>query len=213
LRNHVLPTFAHTPVAAITRADVQDWINHLDAKGLAPNTIRQIYRTVFKAIISLALDDELIFRTPCRRIELRAAAKAELQLLAPDQVVAITAAVRPRYRAMVILAAGTGMRWSESAGLTLDRIDWQARTVKVDRQLKRNAKTPIFTPPKTNAGIRTLPLPDLGVAELLQHLSQYPPGPAGLLFSTPAGAVLNQNNWRRREWNRARTWATACRRT
>jgi integrase len=207
LRNHVLPTFAHTPIAAITRADVQDWINAFDAKGLAPNTIRQIYRAVFKAIIALALDDELIFRTPCRRIELRAAAKAELHPLTPAQVTAMAAAVRPRYRAMVILAAGTGMRWSEIAGLTRDRIDWVARTVKVDRQVKRNAKTPTFTPPKTKAGIRTLPLPNLVVAELLLHLSQYPTGPAGLLFTTPAGGVLNQSNWRRREWNRARTWA------
>jgi len=207
LRNHVLPTFAHTPIAAITRVDVQDWINTLDAKGLSPNTIRQIYRAVFKAIISLALDDELIFRTPCRRIELRTAAKAELHPLTPNQVTAMAAALRPRYRAMVILAAGTGMRWSEIAGLTLDRIDWQARTVKVDRQLKRNAKAPVFTPPKTKAGIRTLPLPALVVAELLLHLSQYPLGPAGLLFTTPVGTVLNQNNWRRREWNRARTYA------
>ena len=68
-------------------------------------------------------------------------------------------------------------------------------------------KTPIFTPPKTKAGIRTLPLPNLVVAELLLHLSQYPTGPAGLLFTTPTGTVLNQNNWRRREWNRARMWA------
>lgn len=67
LRNHVLPAFAHTPIAAITHADVQDLINTLSAKGLAPNTIRQIYRAVFKATIALALDDELIFRTPCRR--------------------------------------------------------------------------------------------------------------------------------------------------
>lgn len=61
---------------AITRADVQDWINALSAKGLAPNTVRQIYRDVFKAIIALALDDELMARTPCRQIEPRAATKA-----------------------------------------------------------------------------------------------------------------------------------------
>jgi integrase len=148
---------------------VQDWINTLSAKGLAPNTIRQIYRAVFKAIIALALDDELIARTPCRRIELRTATKAELHPLTPEQVMAMAAAVRPRYRAMVILAACTGMRWSEIAGLTLDRIDWRTRTVTVDRQLKRNATTPIFTPPKSKAGIRTLPLPTLAVAELLLH--------------------------------------------
>lgn len=121
----------------------------------------------------------------------------------------MAAAVRPRYRAMVLLAVGTGIRWSEIAGLIRDQIDWVACTVKVDRQLKRKATTPVFTPPKTKAGIRTLPLPALVVAELLLQLSQYPPGPVGLLFTTPAGTVLNQNNWRRREWNRARAWATA----
>jgi len=128
LHNHVLPTFAHTPVAAITRADVQNWVNTLSAKGLAANTVRQIYRAVFKAIIAIALDDELILRTPCRRIEPRAATKAELHPLTPEQVMAIAAAVRPCYWAMVILAACTGMRWSEIAGLTLDRIDWHAHS-------------------------------------------------------------------------------------
>lgn len=91
----------------------------------------------------------------------------------------MAAAVRPRYRAMVILAACTGMRWSEIAGLTLDHINWHARTATVDRQPKRNATTPIFTPPKSKAGMRTLPLPALAVAELLLHLSRYPLGPAG----------------------------------
>lgn len=178
-----------------------------DHEGLAANTVRQIYRAISMAIIALALDDELIFRTPCRRIELRAATKSELHPLTPNQVMAMATAVRPRYRAMVILAACTGMRWSEIAGLTLDRIDWHARTVTVDRQLKRNTTTPEFTPPKGKAGICTLPLPALAIADLLLHLSQYPLGPAGLLFTTLTGAVLNQNSWRRRECNRARAWA------
>ena len=38
---------------------------------------------MFKAIISVAMDDELIFRSPCRRIELRAATKAEIHPLTP----------------------------------------------------------------------------------------------------------------------------------
>lgn len=71
---------------------------------------------------------------------------------------------------MVVLAAYTGMRWSETAGLT-----------------------------KSKAGIRTLPLPALAIAELRLHLSLYLLGPAGLVFTNPAVAVLNQNNWRHRE--------------
>lgn len=93
----MLPAFAQAPIAVITRTEVQDWINTLTTKGLAANAVRQIYRTVFKAIISVAIDDELIFRAPCRRIELHAATKSELHPLTPEQVMA--AAVRPRYRA------------------------------------------------------------------------------------------------------------------
>ena len=32
------------------------------------------------------------------------------------------------------------------------------------------------------------------------HLRAYPPGPAGLLFTTPAGNVLNPANWQQRTW-------------
>ena len=41
-------------------------------------------------------------------------------------------------------------------------------------------------------------------AALRAHLRAYPPGPDGLLFTTPAGNVLNPANWRQRIWRRGR---------
>ncbi|HEY3870583.1 MAG TPA: site-specific integrase [Actinocrinis sp.] len=207
LRNHVLPVFADQPVTAITHADVQCWVNSLDAKGLAPATARQIYRAVFKAVIALALDDDLIFRTPCRRIEQRAITRKRLEPLTTDQVNALAAAIEPRYRAMIILAAGTGARWSEAAGLTLDRLDLTHRTVTIDRQLNRNTAEAIFTPPKTAAGLRTIPLPDLVLRELADHLARFGLGPQRLLFCTSQHTALNPNNWRTRVWAPARAHA------
>lgn len=44
-----------------------------------------------------------------------------------------------RYRAFATIAAGTGMRRGEILGLTLERIDFDFGTIRIDRQLARSA--------------------------------------------------------------------------
>ncbi len=211
LRTHVLPAFAGVPLPDITRRDVQDWVNTLAASGLAPATVRHAYRAVFKSVLNDAIDDGLLSRSPCHRIELPAAPLPVIEPLTPAQILTLANRIDPRYRAMVWLGAGCGLRWSEAAGLTRDRIHLGARAqVTIDRQLgyrpatKRHgpdtASRPLFAPPKTSASCRVIPLPATVTAALRAHLRRYPPGPAGLLFTTPAENVLNPANWRQRTW-------------
>jgi integrase len=211
LRTQVLPAFASMPLPDITRRDIQEWVNTLAASGLAPATIRHAYRAVFKSVLNDAIDDGLLARSPCHRIELPAAAVPVIEPLTPAQILTLADRIDPRYRAMVLLAAGCGLRWSEAAGLTADRIHLGARAqVTIDRQLGYRPATthhspdaasrPLFAPPKTSASCRVIPLPATVTAALRAHLRAYPPGPAGLLFTTPAGGVLNPANWRQRIW-------------
>ncbi len=122
LRTHVLPVFADMPLADITRRDVQEWVNALAASGLAPATVRHAYRAVFKSVLNDAIDDGLLARSPCHRIELPAAPLRVIEPLTPAQILTLATLIDPRYRTMVLLAAGCGLRWSEAAGLTRDRI-------------------------------------------------------------------------------------------
>jgi hypothetical protein len=46
---------------------------------------------------------------------------------------AVAWSLTPRYRALVVLAAGTGLRQGESFGVVDDRLDLTARTFRVDR--------------------------------------------------------------------------------
>ena len=55
--------------------------------------------------------------------------------LEAEVVQAIIEAVPDRYRALVVLAAGTGLCQGECFGLTLDRVDLLRRQLTVDRQL------------------------------------------------------------------------------
>jgi len=168
LRSHVLPAFAGMPLPDITRRDVQEWVNALAASGLAPATVRHVYRAVFKSVLNDAIDDGLLSRSPCYRIELPVAALPATDPLTPAQILTLANRIDPRYRAMVWLGAGCGLRWSEAAGLTRDRIHLGTRAqVTIDRQLAYRPATthrsadaasrPLFAPPKTSASCRCPP--------------------------------------------------------
>jgi integrase len=55
-------------------------------------------------------------------------------------------------------------------------------------------------PAKSAAGIRDVPIPELGMDALSQHRERFAPAPCGLLFTTPSGKALNPANWRTRVW-------------
>lgn len=119
LRLHVLPAFGPMPVAAITRHNVHQWINTLARDNLSASTIGDIYRGVFKAVLNKAILDGRLAVSPCHRIELPQPAVEEVVPPAPEQVLAVIAALPLRYRAMAAMAAGAGARISEAAGITI----------------------------------------------------------------------------------------------
>ncbi|MBA2738216.1 MAG: site-specific integrase, partial [Nocardioidaceae bacterium] len=121
-------------------------------------------------------------------------------------VQALAEAVPPRYRALVVLAAGTGLRQGECFGLDSAHVDFLRRQVRVDQQLITiGGHEPHLGPPKTEASVRTVPLPQVVLDELAAHVAAYEPGTWGLLFSTPNGGPIWRATW-------AQTWGTAVRR-
>ena len=105
-------------------------------------------------------------------------------------------AVAPRYRAMVILAAGSGLRQGECFGLTVDRVDFLRRTVTVDRQVVVHAGSPPhLAPPKTKASYRTVPVPQVVLDALAAHLAAYTSGLEGLVFTNDKGEAIRRTSF------------------
>lgn len=115
MRTRVFPTFGSQQLARISRPDVKTWIAELEAVGLAPTTIRKCYELVAR-VLDEAAEAGLIAASPCRRVQLPPDARPEPVLLVPEHVAAIAEAIEPRYRALVLTAAYTGLRWGELAG-------------------------------------------------------------------------------------------------
>jgi integrase len=210
LRRHVYPTFGDRTLASIRPSEVQAWVRSLE-QDLAPATIRVVYSFV-AGIFRAAVRDRLLVASPCVDVRLPHPEPKRVEPLATEQVEALIAAMPERYRALVVLAAGTGLRHGEALGLELDAIDFLRRTLRVRQQLvTMPAQPPYLAPPKTPASHRTIPLPQVVVDALAAHLAAFPAvaveildttvrpdpkrRPARLVFTDPAGLPIRRTRF------------------
>jgi integrase len=109
-----------------------------------------------------------------------------------------------RWRALVGLAGGAGLRWGECAGLRWDAVDLDAGLVYVTRVAVEVACHVTDKPfPKSKAGRRVVPLPAFALELLREHRDRYVPGPAGQVFTNEAGGPPRRTLFRSRVWRPA----------
>ena len=177
-RRHVYPTLGHRQLRTVLPSDVQAWATGRSAV-LAPGSVELVYRH-FAAAMKAAEQDRLISRTPCQGIRLPKKAKKEIVPPTVEDVEAIAGAIQDRYRAAVVVAAGAGLRLGEVFGLQVDRVDFMRRTIRVDQQLLTPGSGPAeLGPTKTDSSIRTVPIADVVVQELAEHVRKFPPRSTG----------------------------------
>jgi integrase len=201
LRRHLSPGLGAKAVAVIREPQVRRWRKELLDAKISEVTTAKAYR-LLKAIMNTAADDGLIRRNPCRIKGAGLEKSPERPVLTVGQVYTLADAITPRYRAMVLLAAFGSLRWGELAALRRADIDIKAGTIRVRRQLTETARGGLaFGPPKSDAGLRTVPLPDMILADLTGHLAQFAQdGDDGLIFTSPEGTLLRHGNFYRRAW-------------
>ena len=193
LSAHLLPALGDRPLASLRPSDMKALVGTL-GQTLAPGTVETVYRLA-ATILKAAVEDGLLAKSPCpARIALPRPGGRKVDPMSVDDVWAMAEAVPERYRAAVVAAAGLGLRQGELFGLTVDRVSWLGRTVKVDRQLvSAVGSLPTFGPVKTEASNRTVPAPTAVLEALTVHLRQHGEGPGGLIFTTAQGAAVRRS--------------------
>lgn len=191
LARYVMPAFGEQPIRAVRRSDVQAWVAEM-AQTLAPSTTEN-YANVLAMMFNSAVLDDVIVRTPMRKLNMPRPESngSTLVPLTTEEVHALADVVPDVYRVAILAQAGLGLRQSELAGLTVDRVVFLRRSVRVDRQLARSAgPSPKWGPPKTPASNRVVPLAKAVGDLLASHLDHYPAGPDGLVFTNTEGRPL-----------------------
>jgi integrase len=127
VEKRILPTFGDIPLGDLDASTIGAWKAAMLAEELSPQTVNT-YLSLLGTILNAAVDDDCLARSPLVRKSGagRAAAtrnqpvpRREVWLLR-EQLDRLVEAIDPRYRALVLVAALTGMRWGELAALRWD---------------------------------------------------------------------------------------------
>jgi integrase len=201
---YLLPRFGNTPLSQIKALDIRQWMADELAAGIAPSSVHRHFRTL-RRVLNVAVDSELLVRSPCARIRPPAFEPTEMRFLTAEEVHRLAGEIPVQFRTLVYTAAYTGMRWSELVGLRRGALDPGRRAVAVTEQLVRVERQWVRKAPKTAAGRRRIALPPF-LTELLEtQLADHAlPGPDGLVFPNKAGKPIQQSSFNSHYWTPAK---------
>lgn len=168
--------FGDTPMAEITSEDVSLYLDHLSKLGYSKKTIKERY-AVLKQIFIFALAKKNLKHNPCALVKLKSSKYAttpKREQATPDEeqlIKNLTDDVPFGFFAKFLLY--TGCRRGEALALTPKDIDINNRVIKINKTVEWVGNVPyIKDTPKTEAGIREIPIPSILVDELKGKLKQ-----------------------------------------
>ncbi|GGJ93884.1 putative prophage phiRv2 integrase [Pilimelia anulata] len=199
-RLNIAAYLGNLALGAIRPATIRSWRKRILDDGRPEPQAVKAY-CVLRAVLNTALKEDGIIRdNPCRIRGYDRYHTPERPTVGIVKVYELAGAMPDRFRALVLLAALSGLRWGELIALRRSDLDLTAGTVRVQRKLAtlRSGKTE-FGPPKTDSGVRTVALPESAVAALRTHFGAgfVHDGPDGLVFTGAKNALLRSGTWAR----------------
>ncbi|MFG3235012.1 tyrosine-type recombinase/integrase [Streptomyces antibioticus] len=221
LRLHLYPTFGNRGIASIKRSEAQTWVKSQAAR-YEPTTVASHFE-VLSTVMRMAVLDGVIRVNPCEGVKLPEK-RSSLVIPHPLAVQALIEAAPARYRALVRLAASSGLRQGELLGLE-SGLDFLRRKVEVNQQLVTPDKGAQYIGPlKTPESYREVPLAPSAVTAVSLHMAQFPPvdfvmedrtdpldvkaRSVRLVFTDDNGRPIRRSTWSR-VWARMREDANA----
>lgn len=159
--------FGKRHIDQVKLSDAKCWLIKLQKDGRGYSSIHSI-RGVVRPAFQMAVDDDLIRKNPfdfqlatvivndsvTRKAITRKQERAFLEFVKNDKYYC-------KYYEGIYILFKTGLRISEFVGLTVNDIDLQNRKLTISHQLQRTRKMDyIIENPKTECGVRTIPLSD-----------------------------------------------------
>jgi integrase len=206
LRLHIRPRFERRALAKITKTEVQSWVAEMRRDGVPDSGVRRRF-SVFRAVMTGAVEDERLVKSPCKGIRLPEVGRGEIEVLSPEEVSQLAAVMPEWCRSWVWVAAWSGLRWSEMVGLRRRDVDLLWRRFIVSQQVVEVGSTfKGFDTPKTDAGRRSVPIWPSIVAVLEEQLAtRAQPGRDGLVFVNTRGNTPHLSSFTSQTWKKART--------
>jgi len=118
-----------------------------------------------------------------------------------DEPTNLAKTITPRYRALILTAGSTGLRFSELAGVEIRHLHMLKRTLRIEQAMIDIGGRVALGPTKTAHSRRAVDLPAFLVEELAAHLAAFPGGD-GLVFTAALGGPLRRTGVKGLSWSR-----------
>ena len=153
----------HMEIGKIKPEHCEKWLADMKKKYRGSSIQSQI--SLIKRAFEYAVDYEYISKNPFRRITTDRSDSNPKEAISVHDMnrfleFCSTDLHSQHCYAMIYILFWTGLRVSELCGLTIDNIDMKKRVIKVEKQLMCINHTHVVTMPKTNNGIRYIPMTD-----------------------------------------------------
>lgn len=158
---------------------IQKLYNDMAKRGLKENTIKKV-NTIICSMLQQAVKNEMIFKNPCVSVDIPKTEKTEKQILSAEQQDEFLQFIRSsnrwkKYHTLFTVALGTGMRIGELLALNWSDIDYNEKTIEINKTLQylynkeKKKYEYVMQTPKTKTSKRIIPLLDSLAFLLKKH--------------------------------------------
>jgi integrase len=200
LRDHIVPFIGDLRLGHISVPVVRNFMDKLKSEGRSPAMIKRVVGSL-GSILSDAQERGEVAHNAVRSLSKRKQRgagqkrgqrlKVGVDIPSSDEIRAIIAHLKGRWRPLFLTAIFTGLRSSELRGLRWSDVDLKKNVLHVHQ---RADKFGSFGPPKSESGERTVPLSPILANTLREWKLACPKGELGLVFPNGAGKIETHTN-------------------
>ncbi len=171
VKNHIAPVFGNRKLKDISTADVTAFLTSLDYKPLTVNKIKIVMHSIMKYAVS----QKFISENPCSGAIWKENTEREFgkieNVLSLTQAQALMQSLKDYsvFNTIIKLLLLTGMRVGECLALRWESINFEQKTIFIDKTLSYANKTWFLATPKTFRSTRTIAIDDTAIELLLKH--------------------------------------------
>lgn len=183
IRKYIIPNIGKVKLSCLTTQKVQNMINKVQREGASVRTT-QILRNILSKALKPAEAQGLVRQNIIHYVELDTYKPKERKVWTEEEGKAFLDTIRNhKYRLFFLMYMTYGLRRGEPIPLTWEDIDFNQKTISINKQYTYQGRKLVVCPPKTDKSIRILPLLPHIEEELLRIKGNSNPPESSLIIA------------------------------
>ncbi len=195
INKHLLPALKYMKLKDLKPYHLQSIINKMAKEGLSTSTMKKAKQTAVR-ILNVGVENDLVVRNVFSNVKVPTVEPHERRALTEEERDLVNRTWRGhRMGHAVMIMMYCGLRRGELLALTWKDIDLERKVLSVNKSLQMFKNQPHIKKPKSKAGTREIPIPNILLELLRDFPRDYP-----LVCPDAKGEIMSDTAYRR-AWN------------